>query len=107
MVISWPLGCPRFHLVGPDSTNREIHSPEDDKRPPPRHHKGIWTRSLHLLMTKRDNHYEAAFEAYLQQRRIPYVAVDETRRSAAVGVTTADPDEAATLKSLDFIVSPG
>lgn len=58
-------------------------------------------------MTKRDNHYEAAFEAYLQQRRIPYVAVDETRRSAAVDVAGAASDEASTLKSLDFIVSPG
>ncbi|WP_425616346.1 HYExAFE family protein [Anatilimnocola sp. NA78] len=55
-------------------------------------------------MTKRDNHYELAFEAYLQYRRIPYVAVDETRRSAA-GLTPAGAD-AATLKSLDFIVSP-
>jgi hypothetical protein len=33
----------------------------------------------------RDNHYEAAFEAYLRARRLPYIAVD---------------------KSLDFIVSP-
>src|SRR3972149_2650541 len=48
---------------------------------------------------KRDNHYEAAFEAYLRRRRLPYVAVDEARRSLA-------PDGA--LKSLDFIVSsPG
>jgi hypothetical protein len=45
----------------------------------------------------RDNHYEAAFEAYLRARRLPYVAVDESRRSLA-----AD----GSLKSLDFIVSP-
>jgi hypothetical protein len=48
-------------------------------------------------MAKRDNHYEAAFEAFLRARQIPYVAVDETRRSLA-------PDES--LKNLDFIVSP-
>ncbi len=48
-------------------------------------------------MANRHNHYEAAFEAYLRARRIPYVAVDESRRSL-MG------DE--TLKSLDFIVSP-
>jgi hypothetical protein len=48
-------------------------------------------------MVHRHNHYEAAFEAFLRARRIPYVAVDETRRSL-MG------DE--TLKSLDFIVSP-
>ncbi len=43
----------------------------------------------------RDNHYEAAFEAYLQDRRICYVAVDETRRTRL--------DEGP-VKSLDFIV---
>ena len=43
----------------------------------------------------RSNHYEAAFEAYLQWHRLCYVAVDETRR-ALWG------DEP--LKSLDFIV---
>jgi hypothetical protein len=48
-------------------------------------------------MANRDNHYEAAFEQYLRRSRVPYVAVDEARRSIA-----AD----GTLKSLDFIVSP-
>ena len=48
-------------------------------------------------MAKRDNHYEAAFEAYLRWLRIPYVAVNESRRSL-IG------DQS--LKSLDFIVSP-
>jgi hypothetical protein len=48
-------------------------------------------------MANRDNHYEAAFEAYLRARRLPYIAVDEARRSLA-----AD----GSLKSLDFIVSP-
>jgi hypothetical protein len=45
----------------------------------------------------RDNHYEAAFEAYLRARRLPYIAVDEARRSVV--------DEGS-IKSLDFIVSP-
>lgn len=65
-------------------------------------------------MTKRDNHYELAFEAYLQSRHVPYVAVDETRRSSAGIVPPANaalsgnaPAAAnRTLKSLDFIVSP-
>jgi hypothetical protein len=48
-------------------------------------------------MAKRDNHYEAAFEAYLRDRRLPYVAVHEGRR--AIG-------EDGSIKSLDFIVSP-
>jgi hypothetical protein len=43
----------------------------------------------------RGNHYEAAFEAYLQWHRLCYVAVDETRR-AFLGETR--------VKSLDFIV---
>lgn len=62
-------------------------------------------------MTKRDNHYEAAFEAYLRARRIPYVAVDETRRSLGTATNAAADssereDAEQSLKSLDFIVSP-
>jgi hypothetical protein len=48
-------------------------------------------------MAKRDNHYEAAFEEFLRAREIPYVAVDEAKRARLGG---------ASLKSLDFIVSP-
>ena len=48
-------------------------------------------------MANRDNHYEAAFEGYLRENRVPYVAVDEAKRSRwAEG----------SIKSLDFIVSP-
>jgi hypothetical protein len=43
----------------------------------------------------RSNHYEAAFEAYLQWHRLCYVAVDETRRSMLGDLR---------IKSLDFIV---
>src|SRR3989304_3992630 len=51
-------------------------------------------------MANRDNHYEAAFEAYLRDRRLPYVAVDEGKRSLLAG--------GESIKSLDFIVSsPG
>jgi hypothetical protein len=48
-------------------------------------------------MAKRDNHYEAAFEAYLRDRRVAYVAVDEQRRSRIA---------AGSLKNVDFLVSP-
>ena len=48
-------------------------------------------------MANRDNHYEAAFEAFLRARQVPYVAVDEKKR-ALLGDSS--------LKSLDFIVSP-
>lgn len=50
-----------------------------------------------LAMAKRGNHYEAAFEAYLRQRRVAYVAVDEQRRSHLGD---------GTLKNVDFLVSP-
>src|SRR5262245_11847525 len=53
-------------------------------------------------MAKRDNHYEAAFEAWLRWLRLPYVAVNEARRSAAAHTARRE----RTLKSLDFIVSP-
>src|SRR5262245_12014241 len=53
-------------------------------------------------MAKRDNHYEAAFEAWLRWLRVPYVAVDEAHRSAAPRAGLPE----RTIKSLDFIVSP-
>jgi hypothetical protein len=43
----------------------------------------------------RSNHYEAAFEAYLQHRRLCYLAVDETRRPLLGD---------SPVKSVDFIV---
>src|SRR5215213_1813457 len=43
----------------------------------------------------RGNHYEKAFEAYLRDRRLGYVAVDESRRASL-------DDEP--VKSVDFIV---
>jgi len=45
----------------------------------------------------RGNHYEAAFEAFLRERHLPYIAVDETRRTELGG---------AAVKSLDFLVMP-
>lgn len=43
----------------------------------------------------RGNHYDVAFEAFLRERRTPYVAVDEHRRALL---------ENSSLKSMDFIV---
>ena len=40
----------------------------------------------------RSNHYDAAFEAWLRQHRIPYVAVDERRRSLLVEQSLKSPD---------------
>lgn len=44
---------------------------------------------------KRDNHYEAAFEAFLRSRAIPFIAVDEAKRTLL---------KDSNLKSLDFII---
>jgi hypothetical protein len=48
-------------------------------------------------MGQRHHHYEAAFEAWLRETRVPYVMVDERRRALS---------DDGSLKSLDFIVSP-
>ena len=56
-----------------------------------------WLLFAGVIVANRDNHYEAAFEAFLRERQVPYVAVDEGRRSLAAE---------GSLKSLDFIVSP-
>ena len=47
---------------------------------------------------KRDNHYERAFESFLRQRRIPYLAISEQRRNIAPDGTT--------VKTPDFLLSP-
>ena len=48
-----------------------------------------------LRMADRNIHYEAAFEGFLRERGIPYVAVDEAKKALF-----AD----ARLKSFDFVV---
>src|SRR5205823_11844051 len=46
-------------------------------------------------MADRNIHYEAAFEAFLRSRGIPYVAVDEAKKALFAN---------AKLKSFDFVV---
>ena len=46
-------------------------------------------------MADRSVHYEAAFEAFLRERKIPYVAVDEAKKALF---------SEAKLKSFDFVV---
>ena len=43
----------------------------------------------------RGNHYETAFEAFLRELRLPYVAVDESKKALFSG---------SKLKSFDFVV---
>ena len=47
------------------------------------------------IMADRTVHYEAAFEAFLRERGIPYVAVDEAKKALFAN---------AKLKSFDFVV---
>jgi hypothetical protein len=47
-------------------------------------------------------HYDHAFEQYLRQRAIPYVAVDEARRALCGRPVAGLPDQS--LKSFDFVV---
>lgn len=49
-------------------------------------------------MARRSNHYEAAFEAFVRDRRVPSVAVDEAKRAV-----WGD----AGVKSPDFLLYPG
>lgn len=51
-------------------------------------------------MAQRRFHYEQAFEAYLRSRRIPYIAVDEARKT----LLPAD-QPLPSIKSFDFVVS--
>src|SRR5436190_7819513 len=46
-------------------------------------------------MADRSIHYEAAFEAFLRQRGLPYVAVDEAKKALF---------SSAKLKCFDFVV---
>lgn len=46
-------------------------------------------------MADRGIHYEAAFEAFLRDRKVPYVAVDEAKKALF---------DNAKLKSFDFVV---
>lgn len=48
-------------------------------------------------MANRNNHYEAAFEEYLRAQGIPYLAVDEARRTLMAN--------GRSIKSLDYVVA--
>ncbi len=59
-------------------------------------------------MAQRRHHYECAFEQYLRETRIPYVAVNEARKAllpARAALQTTRPGEGPeTLKNFDFVV---
>lgn len=60
-------------------------------------------------MAQRRHHYEAAFEVYLRSRRIPYVAVDEAKKSLLPSRMSeipgaATPGSGLAIKSFDFVL---
>ncbi len=60
-------------------------------------------------MAQRRHHYERAFENYLRSRRIPYIAVDEAKKTllperAHLRVESDSGDAGLTLKSFDFVI---
>ncbi len=60
-------------------------------------------------MAQRRHHYERAFETFLRQRRIPYVAVDEARKAllssdATFRINGDEPGTDEALKSFDFVL---
>ena len=62
-------------------------------------------------MTQRRHHYEQAFEHYLRERRVPYVAVNEARKallpdtpSNRLGGAEGQTGKKASLKSFDFVL---
>lgn len=59
-------------------------------------------------MTQRRHHYEVAFEDFLRDRRIPYVAVDEAKKALLPGlcgpVGGQGPEPGLAVKSFDFVL---
>lgn len=59
-------------------------------------------------MAQRRHHYELAFEQYLRDRRVPYVAVDEARKALLPEDATLrvaiDGSDQSSLKSFDFVL---
>jgi len=61
------------------------------------------------VMAQRRHHYERAFEAFLRSRRIPYVSVNEARKTllpdgACLPMPKEVDSDRKSLKSFDFIV---
>ncbi len=52
----------------------------------------------------RSNHYDAAFEAWLRDQRLPYLAVDETKRALLSQQSLKSPDFLVQSPSLGRIV---
>lgn len=58
---------------------------------------------------RRSNPYEQAFAAFLREREVPFLPVDELQRTPVAGSGTASEKrvDAGSLKSVDFVVTAG
>jgi hypothetical protein len=52
---------------------------------------------------QRRHHFETAFESLLRARRVPYIAINEVKKSLLPTMLSRVPDSASALKSFDFI----
>ncbi|MEZ6163615.1 MAG: HYExAFE family protein [Phycisphaerales bacterium] len=57
-------------------------------------------------MAQRRHHYEHAFERFLRDRRVPYISVDEAKKSLLPGSRAMHPgdDGPGSLKNFDFVI---
>lgn len=52
---------------------------------------------------QRRHHFETAFESLLRARRVPYIAINEVKKSLLPSMLSAQAQSASSLKSFDFI----
>jgi hypothetical protein len=52
---------------------------------------------------QRRHHFESAFESLLRARRVPYIAINEARKSLLPSMLSRMPQSGPALKSFDFI----
>ncbi len=55
------------------------------------------------LSVQRRHHFETAFESLLRARRVPYIAINEVKKSLLPSMLSAQAHNASALKSFDFI----
>ncbi len=59
------------------------------------------------VMALRQHHYERAFESYLRDQRLPYIAVNEAKRAllpSDAKLAISNGDESTSIKNFDFVV---
>ena len=60
-----------------------------------------------VVMAQRRHHYESAFEGYLREQRVPYMAINEAKRAllpAGARLALEVGGESEAIKNFDFVV---